>query len=102
MQELPKVKGIEWMFSTIAKVPVTFVNRKAQDMGLDIIPELPGHVYLDISKLAGVEPYYPDGVDEESPNICRVNIEGVPEMLVNIGILTMLEVWKIAKENSNK
>lgn len=94
----PKVKGIRWLdeeLPDLIAVSITLVNRSIQELdipGMDI-PETPSELVIDLSKLAGVGPWYPKGSDDPSEIECSIDVEGMVSFVGNVSMKDMLQVW---------
>lgn len=100
MSEFPKIKGITWMDETapdIIGVDVVLVHRLSRELGLKEIPTEPSIVYIDLSKLAGVRKWYPEGEDEPSEIESSVDVEGVDNFIASVTVKNMLEAWMFNK-----
>ena len=98
MSGFPKIKGLRWVnddFPDLVALEVTLVDRSLQEMAIEgmALPEQPGVVYIDLSKLASVTPWYPKGSDDPSPIACAVEVEGVDRFIANISVKDLLEAW---------
>lgn len=96
MSTFPKIDGITWMdesYPDIISIRVTLVDRIARDLDLKIKPTMPDIVYIDLSKLAGVKYWYPEGSDEPHPTESSVDVDGVDNFIADVSVKNMLEAW---------
>jgi hypothetical protein len=98
MSGFPKIKGIKWMsedFPDIITVDVNLVNRAMQEMDIPGVelPETPSVMYIDLSLLAGLNPWYPKGSEEPSETECSVDVNGISNFVANVKLEHMLEAW---------
>ena len=102
MKGFPKIKGIEWLcedFPDLIAVDVTLVNRRVQEMdipGMDP-EETESKMYLDLTLLAGLNPWYPKGSDEPSETECSVDVNGISNFVANVKLEDFIEAWKFCK-----
>ena len=94
----PKIKYIKWIdedIPDIIAIPLTMEDKKFRDLALDKIPIPTIQViqYIDLSKLAGVRPWYP--IDSESPSSteCLVDVEGMVDFVADVPVENMIEAW---------
>jgi hypothetical protein len=81
-------------------VDVTLVNRSMQELdipGMDI-PETPSLMYIDLTKLSGINPWYPKGSEEPSQTECSVDVNGVSNFVADIKLEDLLEAWLFCKK----
>lgn len=102
MSGFPKLKGIKWMcedFPDVIAVDVTLVNRKMQEMDIPgmAIPETSSVMYIDLSKLAALNPWYPAGSDDPSETECSIDVEGVTNFIGDVNIEDMMKAWLFYK-----
>lgn len=102
MSGFPKIKGIKWMsedFPDIVGVNVTLVNRSMQEMDIPgmALPETPSVMYIDLSLLAGLNPWYPKGADEPSETECSVDVNGCANFIADVKLEDMIEAWIFCK-----
>lgn len=98
MSGFPKIKGLRWLcedFPDLVAISVTLVNRSIQALDIPgmIIPETPGEVISDLSKLSAIHEWYPKGSDDPSLISCSVDIEGVDNFIADVTVKDMLEAW---------
>jgi len=95
----PKIKNLIWLsenFPDLVSIKVTLEDKKKHLLddipGVEIL-DIEVDQYLDLSKLAGVRDWYPDGEDEPSPNECLVDVDGISTIVVNITKRDLLAAW---------
>jgi hypothetical protein len=98
MSGFPKIKGLRWLcedFPDLVAIEVTLVDRTLRDLEIEgmAIPEQPGFMYIDLSKLAGVHDWYPKGSDEPSQKCCTVEVDGVDSFIGDISVKDLIEAW---------
>lgn len=101
MSGFPKIKGLRWLcedFPDLVAVDVTLVDNALKSLEIDgmKIPEMPGKMYLDLSRLAGVRYWYPkdsDEPDEPDDKACYVDIDGMDSFIGDISVKDLLEAW---------
>jgi len=105
----PKIPGITWLDESIPEiicVPITMEDRKFRDLGLDNIkpPTITVPQYIDLSKLAGIRPWYPLESDDPSSNECLVDVEGMLDFVADVAVKDIIEAWLYYKrwKNSKK
>lgn len=101
MNSFPKIKDVNWlseMTPVLVEIPVGFVNTNHARMGLDDVEETPGTVYIDLSKLSDIEPYFPNEEAIPVPGKCKINMTGVEIMIIDVDMADMLTIWKFYKE----
>ena len=72
-------------------------NRVQAEVGLMDPEEILINFYLDLSKLAGVKPWYPKGSDEPSEKECLCDFMGIDQVILNITIDQIMEAWLFYK-----
>ncbi len=101
MSKFPEIDGIEWMDKSIPDiigVRVVLVHRLSQELGLSDVPTEPSVVFVDLSRLAGLRYWYPDGCDDPSETECSVDVEGVDNFIATVTLKNMLKAWKFYKQ----
>jgi len=98
MSGFPKIKGLRWLYEDcpdLVALSVTLVNRSIQELDIPgmSIPETPGEIRCDLSKLAAIHAWYPKGSDEPSTTACSVDIEGVDGFIADITVNDLTEAW---------
>jgi len=94
----PKIKCIKWIDEEIPDIIAVFItmeDRKFRDLALDkvAIPTIQVTQYIDLSKLAGVRPWYPIDSEEPSSTECLVDVEGMIDFVADVPVQNMLEAW---------
>ena len=98
----PKIKGLRWLsedFPDLIAIDITLEDRKIKDLGIEgmKIPQQPGELYIDLSQLAGVRPFYLEGSDDPSDVECTLDIDGMDSFIADISIKNILEAWVFYK-----
>lgn len=102
MKGFPKIPGIEWLcedFPDLIAVDVTLVNRSRQEMdipGMDL-GEVPSKMYIDLTMLAGLNPWYPKGSDDPSETECSVDVNGISNFVANVKLEDFIQAWIFCK-----
>lgn len=94
--KFPKIKNMRWVsedFPDLIVVKCLMENRVQAEFGVKDPEEILINFYLDLSKLAGVKPWYPKGSDEPSKTECLCDFMGIDQVILNITIEQMLEAW---------
>lgn len=102
MKGFPKIKGIEWLcedFPDLIAVDVTLVNRTIQEMDIPGMepPETESKMYIDLSLLAGLNPWYPKGSEEPSQTECAVDVNGISNFVANVKLEDFIQAWIFCK-----
>lgn len=102
MSNFPKIKGLKWLYDDypdLVAIDVVYINRKMSDLGIKglEIPEQPERMYVDLSQLSAISPWFPDGQDEPSETECSVDISGVNNFIANVNREKLLEAWIFCK-----
>lgn len=102
----PKIKGIVWQDAEIPEiiaVPITLEEKKFLELGLDNIkpPSIQIMQYIDLSKLAGLRPWFGKDAEEPSEEECLVDIEGMVDFVVDVPLKNMLKAWLYYKHWKN-
>lgn len=102
MNGFPKLDGIRWLsedFPDLVALKVILVNRSLQEMDIPgmALPETESEMMIDLSKLAGVSPWYPKGSDEPSDIECSVDVEGVSNFVANVRLKDLITAWNFYK-----
>lgn len=94
----PKIKNLRWLSKDnpdLIQVVVMLEDKSQRNLGIPgFEPEEMESIYtLDLSKLAGVHPYYPVGSDNPSETECFVDFEGVNTFVVSVSEKDMIKAW---------
>ena len=103
MNNFPKIKGLKWLsdqFPDLVTIDVTLLSRTIQELDIPgmAIPETPSVMYIDLSKLAGVNPWYPKGADDPSETECSVDVNGIANFVADIRLENLVEAWLFYKQ----
>ena len=98
MNGFPKIIGLTWLcedFPDLVAIDITLVDNALKNLEIEgmKIPEMPGKMYLDLSRLAGVRPWYPKDCDDPSEKECSIDIDGMDSFIGDINIKDLLEAW---------
>ena len=74
-------------------IKVLMQNRLQWEMDIADPEEQLIDFYLDLSKLAGVKPWYPKGSDEPSKTECLCDFVGIDQVILYITIDQIMEAW---------
>lgn len=102
MSNFPEIKGITWLsegFPDLISIKVKLVSRSLQELeipGMDL-PEIDSELHVDLSRLAGVGPWYPKGAEEPSETECSVDIDGMSNFVADVSVKDLLEAWLFYK-----
>ncbi len=100
MAEFPKIKNMRWVSEEtpdLIIVKVVMQNRVQYESGVEKPDEQLENFYLDLSKLAGVKPWYEKGSDKASETECLCDFMGIDQTVLYITIPQMMEAWLFYK-----
>lgn len=101
---LPEIEGVKWMTSStldIISIAVTLESKGLKELGLKDVPSLKSEIILDLSKLAGLRPYFPTELEVPSSSECIVDVEGLDSFVADVSLEEMIELWIFYKINKN-
>lgn len=107
MSKFPKIKGLKWLnedFPDLVAIKVTLVDKKMYDMNLPgmKLPEINGVMNVDLSRLAAVAPWYPEGSDDFAENQCSIDVDGVSNFIGDMSTADLLQAWLFYKNYNRK